>query len=902
MPLWGKEKSAWAMPIEKSWPFRWHSWGISQPACVLPCWKPMMHKSFLVLAAALPAPLLAAPTLPAPVATEALTPLSPPEAPPMLPAPAPMGPQLAQLVDPEEPESETPALPAHVEVALPPDDAEYDDLIIVAFRERGAVAGDIQPELQLGPREIRALGASSIADLIEALGPELRSGRGTGRPVMLVDGQRISGFQEIRSLPPEAIERIDILPEEVALKYGYSADQRVINFVLRERFRSLTVEVEPGITTAGGAAELEVEANLLRIRNGTRISLEAEYERQSMLRESQRDIAGDPADDPAQVARNAGQRSLISQSDDWQLGGTWAGRLSDSIGMTVNGSFEASDTRGLNGLPQQALMSGAAADPLQRLGESRSGRLATVLNGSLASWAWSLTGAYELSQSDSWTDRDLGASIRTDTATSRSQTGEAELVANGSIAELPAGRVTTTLKAGVRTRDLESESVRGAVLTETDLGRTEGQFQLSVDLPIASSSRDILPALGNLSVNGNVALDTLSDFGTLLTYGYGVNWRPSSRLRILASGTHEEGAPTIQQLGNPFVANPNVRVFDFTTGQTVDITRFDGGNPDLDAEKKRVLKLGVNYEPFENPQISLRAEFLDTHIRRPIAGFPTVTPEIEAAFAERFVRDADGQLLSIDNRPVNFERQDRQELRWGLSWSHTLKPTAREQAEIERRQAAMRERAQARAAAGEGQGPRGEGPRGAGPGGAPRVPGMRGPQPGEGRLNVSLFHTVKFKDEILIRQGVPVLDLLNGSAVGSGGGVARHEVEARVFGAKNGIGGRLSATWQSGTRVLADPRGTPSAEDLFFAPLMTTQARMFVDFGQLPGVARQHPFLRGARLTLGVNNIFDAKQQVRDRAGITPIGYQPDLLDPSGRSVFISFRKLFFPGFRPPAR
>ena len=53
----------------------------------------------------------------------------------------------------------------------------------------------------------------------------------------MLNGQRISGFRELRDIPTEAIERPN-LSEEVALKYGYRADQSVVNFVLRERFRS----------------------------------------------------------------------------------------------------------------------------------------------------------------------------------------------------------------------------------------------------------------------------------------------------------------------------------------------------------------------------------------------------------------------------------------------------------------------------------------------------------------------------------------------------------------------------------------------------------------------------------------------------------------------------------------
>ena len=39
-------------------------------------------------------------------------------------------------------------------------------------------------------------------------------GRGGGRPVMLVNGRRISGFGAVRNLPPEAIAKIEIFPED----------------------------------------------------------------------------------------------------------------------------------------------------------------------------------------------------------------------------------------------------------------------------------------------------------------------------------------------------------------------------------------------------------------------------------------------------------------------------------------------------------------------------------------------------------------------------------------------------------------------------------------------------------------------------------------------------------------
>ena len=153
---------------------------------------------------------------------------------------------------------------------------EMADDIVVTGELRGAVIGDIQPELQLTPADIRAYGVGNLGELLAELAPQTRSGRGRdgGGPLVLLNGRRISGFREIRGLPPEAVERIDILPEEVALKYGYPADQRVVNIVLRPRFRSITGEVEAKAPTAGGNSEIEGELGIVRLNDRGRVNVE----------------------------------------------------------------------------------------------------------------------------------------------------------------------------------------------------------------------------------------------------------------------------------------------------------------------------------------------------------------------------------------------------------------------------------------------------------------------------------------------------------------------------------------------------------------------------------------------------------------------------------------------------
>jgi outer membrane receptor protein involved in Fe transport len=82
---------------------------------------------------------------------------------------------------------------------------------------------------------------------------------------------------------------------------------------------------------------------------------------------------------------------------------------------------------------------------------------------------------------------------------------------------------------------------------------------------------------------------------------------------------------------------------------------------------------------------------------------------------------------------------------------------------------------------------------------------------------------------------------------------------------------------------------------LRFSPLGTFDLRLFANPGDIPKVAVKHPWLRGTQVRLEVHNIFNAKQKVHDAAGNVPLNYQPDLLDPLGRTIKISFRKMFLP-------
>jgi hypothetical protein len=827
------------------------------------------------------------------------------------------------------PQTQTPAVPAVNEQEA------YDlgEIQAVSTKRRGAALGDYEPELVLDEEQLKAYGASSIQELMTLLEPITRSSRG-GSPVFLVNGRRISGFQEIRGIPPEAIERTEILPEETALSYGYSADQRVVNFVLKANFRSLTMQASVRRPDEGGRTVSDLESNILRIAGKQRTTLDLEYENDTPLFETERDIQRENGDPTA-------YRTLLTKQEQASVAGSVVRDLNDTTALTLSASLEDTSRLSYQGLPsvQLALPPSSiseqlylnAPDALSRTPDTLAGKVGALVDGYLGDWRWTLTGGYDRTETktrtgrgldqqtlqagvtggaiDPFGDADLLPRLPFDTARSVSSSGNLEGVINGTAWEAPAGALTSTFKVGFNTQTLDSESVRSGVFSERALSRDRTSASGNFNLPIASRDREVLGVLGDLSANLNLAYQDLSDFGGLSAYTLGLNWSPWTPINFNVSWSDEQNAPSMSQLNDPTISTPNVPVYDFATGQSVNITRIEGGNAGLSEETKRILKLGFNFTPLKDKDLRLTANYSRTEVEGSIAAFPTITPELEAALPERFTRDLDGNLLSIDARPLNFQKAEQQEIRWGLNFSTPFgKADPAAAARMGQRGpgggGGARPSGGGSASGGapvvmrmEGGPPPGGGAGGPPPGGGMRMQmgggrGGRGPamQPGQGRFNVSLYHTYRIQDEITIRDGLPVLDLLDGAATGSRGGQARNEVQLQMGLFKSGMGGFLNANWKESTRI----NGGDDASDLTFSDLTTVNLNLFADLSSRQTWVAKYPWLKGARVSVGVDNIFDQKLDVRNGLGETPLSYQPDYLDPLGRTFRVSFRKILF--------
>lgn len=760
-----------------------------------------------------------------------------------------------------------PRLPSQGQ-ATPPG-GEGNDVVVTGRKPRGSVIGDIPPERTFNPIDIRAYGASDVGELLQALGPQVSSSRGRedSGPVVLLNGKRVSSFTEIARIPPEAIERMEVFPEELALKYGYRADQKVVNVVAFERFSSRVGQLTYGVPTDGGRDTIGINANYLHIRGDTRFNADADYGRSGSLLESERAVLQIPG------SPDLGRfRTLLPASERLVLNGAVSGEVFSDVSSTLNGRFEANGSESLLGL--------GAAGPLMRAADTRTAHLGTAHGGSIGKWLWSFTGNYDRISTDTFTDTDvIGAR---DEARSVNALANADLVLSGAVVKLPAGPIAASVRGSVDIRDFDSRSLRGGVAQRATLSRDRGAIQANLDLPIASRHTGGPTWLGNLSLNANLESAQLSDFGRLRTWGYGLNWSPITAVNLIVSATHEEGAPMVEQLGAPLVVTPNVRTFDFTRREAVDIVRVFGGNPNLLSDDRHVVRLGINARPLAKTDLTFSFDYTSTRIDNPIAPFPTATPEIEAALPERFTRDAGGRLLRIDSRPLNFKRSDEEQVRWGINFTRPLGPLPAGMQNAEVRFMGSEADLQKRH-----------------PGATiiraePGSPMARRFENLTSRVILSLYHTWRLQDDILVRDGVPVLDLLNGSAVGSRGGRPRHELEFQAGAFKRGLGARLTANWQSGTTVRGLPAGSGGAVgDLAFSGYTAVNLSLFANLADRLGAVKDRRWLKGTRVSLSVSNLFDSRPDVRDAAGSTPLIYQPAYLDPLGRSVSINVRKVF---------
>ena len=338
-----------------------------------------------------------------------------------------------------------------------------------------------------------------------------------------------------------------------------------------------------------------------------------------------------------------------------------------------------------------------------------------------------------------------------------------------------------------------------------------------------------------------------------MSSNYGLTWSPVQPIQLIASVNEAQTPPAIALLTNPTVTTPNTPFFDFTTGTSVFVTTIAGGNAALAPERRRIVTLGVAVSPIKAKDLRLTANYLETRIGNQTATLGSATAAFQTAFADAFQRNAAGQLVSADLRPVNIAREREKKMQVTLSLSTPIGRTPRPPTP-----------------------PAGTAAKDSPPPAAPK------PRP---QIYVSMTTTWRLDDRLSLRSDLPALDLLDGDTLTGTGGRPRWETELNLSGslgaANIGLYGRL----QGPTRIRSDL----GASDLRFSgrtwlvPYASLKVEQIV----------KRPWAKAMMLQFTVENVLNDRINVRDRLRRVPNRFQAAYIDPLGRSFRLGLRKLF---------
>lgn len=816
--------------------------------------------------------------------------------------------------------------------------AAKDEIIITSKRPRGSAVGEAEPIAILDSERLGTISAATVGELMQRLKAITTSTSG-GEPVLLLNGRRVASPNEVYSLPTEAIERTEVLPEQEAPRFGLPPTVRVVNFITKKRFRALMAQQLAGATTDGGGATNYVEATATRIDGPRRATLNVSHFRHTPVFQRQRSIVPDPdilfstggtvagldgtsldprldaiAGRPVRAAAVPGDpatrqvlaayaeaphaedigayRTLVPRKDTVRLDGTFATPITRRIDGSLNLTMEAERISGLSGLAQAQLRvpGDTPALPfaddvllyrylpeavLRQAGTSLNLHAAGTLQGGVDRWQWSLTTSY---------DR-----IR---ATARSEQGvpldalQAAIDAGGD----PLQPLSPALAAGRLT--VRSRTVTGTLLAKATangpalrLPAGEAQITVAADYARARSDAQLLgqtdatPDLARTTRGASVHADVPIASAERDVLGF--------LGRLAANGTI--GTSEVSGFGRLVSASYGL------TWTPAPALQFTAAFNDA----RTAPEIGM----LTNPVITTaNVPFFD--FTTGSTALVTLVGGGNAALAPERRRTT---TLGVMLRPIKDK-----ELRFNVDYLDTrisdqaaylqgltpafqqafpglfVRDPAGALVRVDLRPVNLAEEHERKLRFGVnlftqlGRAP------------APVVPAKgadpaAGPPPAPPKPRPTLFAAIttnwRLSDRLSLLPGSASLDLLDGASLTGGEGRARWDVDANFYGSYDALGLGFYARINGPSRVRSDL----AASDLRFSGRNWIVAYGSLDAGKLI----DDRWAQRLTLTLTVENLLNDRVEVRDRNGFTPNRFQRGYLDPLGRSIRLGVRKLF---------
>ncbi|AYG93916.1 TonB-dependent receptor [Brevundimonas naejangsanensis] len=689
------------------------------------------------------------------------------------------------------------------------DPVRVDDIEV---RGRRGVAL-VPPETELDGADIDALGAWDIGEVLRRMNETLDLGE---EPMVLINGKRAPNSAVFSGFPPDALARAEVLPPEAAALYGGAPGQRVVNLVLQKRFSSHDGRMSGARPTQGGTSSLSADLRRSAITGGRTHQLGLRVSRDTALRaeERERGLVDEGANDGAITLRPRVDAVSVNANMTRPLG-DWSSVFS------LNG--QARDSRSVARFGERIVDSRGRSE---NLGASAG------FSGRAAGWSLqaNMNGQASRAREDGFAD----------TRNERRSLGLTSS-ANRALFELPTGAVVVNLNGHLR--GSWSTIHRDHVRASTDFHTGEARGSLAI--PLSKAGEEGTGRLfGELlaTVGGGVRE---SSAGSGDEVNAALAWTPRKGLRLNGVwSASSDSVPDLQRFEPLHHGTPTI-VFDFRTGQAVEVVPIRGGNPDLRPPRSERVSLTAAAGPFTPWGVTGNLGYQRMASTDGIGALPDLTEDVEAALPDRFQRDADGRLISIDYRPIN----SRSSLSETLSTSLNFK--------------------------------------------LPRPAGVAANEAMV--LRVALSHSLRLRNTVALLEGRPDLDRLRGD----GGGVSRQEARGTLDARRGRWGVNASARWQDSYRTRR-VSGRDDPRDLVMEPFTAVDVKL--SYLVIPSSARPGqdgedgpPSRRGGglQLSLEIDNLFDARPGARLGDGSPAPGFGRDLQDPIGRTARLTLQRRF---------
>ena len=349
-------------------------------------------------------------------------------------------------------------------------------------------------------------------------------GIGEGTTLTLLNGRRLApGFNasaaDISALPLAAIERVEILLDGASAIYGSDAIGGVVNFVTRQDYKGAETRIRSG--WAEGLQEHTISQMFGHAWSGGNALVALGYYKRDLLHTEDRDF----------VPQDSQIGSLLPRDEVYS--GTFTARQDLGGGWSLFADALYADRKSFN-------EGGQAAFNVHREVENPQ-LTATAGLTWLVGQDWQL----EVSGTHATNVLDLDAfDLQGDTFDSSKFTIRATQVkADGSLFELPGGRVRVAVGADWRSERYESRSV-GFSLISMDVDQIVRSAFGELQIPLVGS-RNERSAIRRLELSLAGRFDDYSNFGSSFDPKFGLMWEPTDGVRLRASHGTSYKAPNL---------------------------------------------------------------------------------------------------------------------------------------------------------------------------------------------------------------------------------------------------------------------------------------------------------------------------------------------------------------------